>query len=60
MTRLYRARRITQPLRVLPRRRDPSIDSRSFTCFRLVPDEGNVVPIELVNSNSRMFVFTKA
>lgn len=47
-------------MRVLPRRRDPAIDSRSFTCFRLVPDDGAFVAIELVNTGARMFAFTNA
>jgi hypothetical protein len=58
MTRSYRARRITQPMPVIRRRRDPAIGTRSFTCFRLVPDDDTFVAIELVNSSARMFAFT--
>lgn len=61
MTRQFRARRITQPVAVVRARRDrrdPLIDSRSFTCFRLVPDEDTLHAIELVQSSARMFVFT--
>jgi hypothetical protein len=61
MTRSYRLRnRITQPIPVVVRRRlrDPAIDDRSFTCFRLVPEQGALQPIELVHSTARMFVFT--
>lgn len=62
MTRSFRARRNTQPIVVAPkrRRRDPVIGTRTFTCFRLVPDEGELVPIELIASNARMFAFTDA
>jgi hypothetical protein len=59
MTRSYRVRRITQPIPVVRRRqREPSIATRSFTCFRLVPDEGRLIPIELVHTTARMFAFT--
>lgn len=63
MTRSYRPRnRITQPIPVVVkprRRRDPAIEDRSFTCFRLVPELGELHPIELVQSSARMFAFTK-
>ena len=63
MTRSYRARRSTQPI-ALPRQRrrdpDPRIDSKTFTCYRLVKDEGELVAIELVHSSARMFAFTDA
>jgi hypothetical protein len=61
MTRSFRARRNTQPM-ILPRRRrrDPLIGTRTFTCFRLVPDDGELVPIELISSTARMFAFTEA
>jgi len=59
MTRSFRARRNTQPIIApRPRRRDPEIGTRSFTCFRLVPEQGSLVPIELIASNARMFAFT--
>ncbi|HUS28800.1 MAG TPA: hypothetical protein VMZ53_09825 [Kofleriaceae bacterium] len=60
MTRSFRARRITQPIAVIRRRRDLQLGTRSFTCFRLVPDGGALHPIELVHSTARMFAFTEA
>ena len=65
MTRSYPGRRRsrsrdTQPIpviRVVARRRDPSIQALGFTCFRLVPGEVGLVPLELVRSTSRMFAF---
>lgn len=62
MTRSYRPRnRITRPIPVViqRRRRDPAVEDRSFTCFRLVPEQGELQPIELVQSTARMFAFTK-
>jgi hypothetical protein len=60
MTRHYlsdaRKRRITQPLRVVERPRDPAITSHGFTCFRLVDGD----PIELSHSKNTMFAFVRA
>jgi len=43
----------------LPRLRDPAIDSRTFTCFRLVPNGDHIVPLQVYRSHTRMFIFTR-
>lgn len=58
MTRSYgtpRSRRITQPLRIVKRPRDPAITVLGFTCFRLVMGE----PLEVKHSTNTMFVFVR-
>jgi hypothetical protein len=59
MTRSYRARRVTRPLPLGGRSRDPAIDLRTFTCFRLVTDGEDVVALRLHRSDARMFVFAR-
>jgi hypothetical protein len=58
MTRSYRRRAITEPIAIVVRPRPAVIDSKDFTCFRLVRthDDG-LVPMELSYSSNRMFAF---
>jgi hypothetical protein len=58
MTRsLVAASRITLPLIELEARPPSKIRELGFTCFRLVPTSDGLVPVELVRSSARMFVF---
>jgi hypothetical protein len=59
MTRSFRARRITQPLGLISRPRDPAIDSHTFMCFRLVDGAERVVAMRVHHSDNRMFVFAR-
>jgi hypothetical protein len=62
MTRSYstRSRRITRPLDMVRRARDPAITVFGFTCFRLVPtSDAGLVPIELSYSRNTMFAFVR-
>jgi hypothetical protein len=59
MTRSYRRRATTEPIAIPTRRDRPAVvDSKVFTCFRLVRthDDG-LVPMELSYSSNRMFTF---
>jgi hypothetical protein len=59
MTRSYRRRATTEPIAIVTTRPRPAeIDSKEFTCFRLVRthDDG-LVPMELTYSSNRMFAF---
>lgn len=57
-----RRRRITQPIAIVRRRRDPAIDALGFQCYRLVPtgDEADpYVALEVVRGPSRMFALAR-
>jgi hypothetical protein len=57
MTRSYSPRKtaIQRPLRRAPRH--AAVHALGFTCFRLVPTSDGLEPIELWQSNARMFAF---
>lgn len=59
MTGSYRIRRITQPIALFTRPRDPAIDSRAFTCYRLVTAGDVLVALQLQHSDNRMFAFSR-
>jgi hypothetical protein len=59
MTRSYNTRRRTQPMtavRVAPASRDPSIETLSFTCFRLVAID---TPIRVTSTRNTMGIFAQ-
>lgn len=58
-----RRHRITQPIAIVHRRKDPAIDALGFQCYRLVPtgDEADpYVALEVARSSNRMFAFVRA
>ena len=58
-----RPRRITQPIVVVRRPRDPAIDDLGFSCFRLVPtldDDAPFAPLAVERSRHAMFAFVRA
>jgi hypothetical protein len=58
MTRSYRRRSITEPIAIVTRPRPAEIDSKVFTCFRLVRAlDDTLTPMELSYSSARMFSF---
>jgi hypothetical protein len=59
MTRSYRARRITQPIALVSRPRDPAIDMHSFQCFKLVAAGETLVALRVHRTDNRMFAFVR-
>jgi hypothetical protein len=58
-----RRRRITQPIAIVHRRRDPAIHALGFQCYRLVPTGDAAEPyvaLEVVRGGSRMFALVRA
>ena len=58
-----RRHRITQPIAIVHRRRDPAIDALGFQCYRLVPTGDEAEPyaaLEVVRGPSRMFALVRA
>jgi hypothetical protein len=58
MTRSYRRRAITEPIAINARPRPDAVDSKVFTCFRLVRAlDDTLTPMELSYCSNRMFAF---
>lgn len=57
-----RLRRVTQPIAIVQRPRDPAIDDLGFRCYRLVPTyepEAPYAPLVVERSGAAMFVFAR-